>query len=228
MFNILVVLLNRPFVSDGHLYSTSSSIAFDAFFKCSIAAFEIDQILQTYGQSFCFKTTPHIISYATYVSATIHTRLAAQKDRGSDAHKALRRCLDILEVQQSVCWSPRRAKHVIEALITRLGVVIDDNTQSAVEIPDLALSNLDIDAIIRTFAQPQSSTEASTRVRNRTEYSASIGSTFSQCSLPSHNNDLLNDHMIPLADIDFLYDPIFGFNGSALDDLDFGFESNII
>lgn len=74
---------------------------------------------------------PHIIYYATYVSATIRVRLAAQRERGFDAHKALRRCADILEVQQNVCWSPRRAMRAIGALITRMGVILDDGEPPA-------------------------------------------------------------------------------------------------
>ncbi|EHK99591.1 putative Nitrogen assimilation transcription factor nirA [Glarea lozoyensis 74030] len=126
LFNVLIILIHRPYVSDGHLQSMSSSVVLDSFSKCAIAAFEIDNILKKYEQYYCLKTAPYIMSYATYVSATIHVRLAAQRNGPSDAHEALRNCVKVLNLQQSVGWAPKRAKRVIDVLITRLGVVLYD------------------------------------------------------------------------------------------------------
>ncbi|CZR54255.1 related to pathway-specific regulatory protein nit-4 [Phialocephala subalpina] len=232
MFNVLIILLHRPFVSDGHLNSTSSIIALNAFSICPAAAFEIDQLLRTYGQPFCFKATPYIMSYATYVSATIHVRLAAQREHGSDAHKALQRCLDVLEKQQSSCWSPRRAKLVIHALIARMGVVLEA-TESRAEMSDLT-SDFDIDAIIRTFARDQRPAESTAeQLPSGLGAGCMVGSTFNS-AFPSSNivingSELLNEQTASMtdSDLDLLYDPIFGFNGSAFDDLDFGFGSDL-
>jgi len=152
MFNVLVVLLHRPFVSDGDLHSNSSSIALDAFPKCSSAAFEIDHILKTYEKSFCLKTSRYIISYATYISAIIHVRLATQRYRGFEAHEALRRCLDVLDIHQSFCWDATTAKRVVDRLIVRMGVVLETEGPPD-KASNLVLSNLDIDAIIRSFEQ---------------------------------------------------------------------------
>ena len=87
MFNVCIILLHRPSVSEGYLHLKSTFIASGAFSKCSAAAFEIDQIPKTYEKSFCFKSA--IMSHTTYVSATIHTRLAALREWGSEAHMAL-------------------------------------------------------------------------------------------------------------------------------------------
>lgn len=227
MFNILIILLHRPFVSEGNLHSTSSSIALNAFSVCSAAAFEIDFVLQTYERMFCLKMTPYIISYATYVSATIHVRLAAQTERGSRAHKALRRCLDVLEVHQTHCWSPRRAKRVIDGLVARLGVVVDSGVLIG-ESYDLTSSNIDIDAIIQTFSREQPAAEISVQ---QLPISLEMGEAFSNGSAlqPSemaiHDNDLLNEHTMPQNDDDMgcLYDPIFGINGSFFEDFDLTF-----
>ena len=238
MFNVLIILLHRPFVSDGHLHSTSSSVALRAFSVCSAAAFEIDHVLRTYERFFCLKTTPDIISYAIYVSATIHVRLAAQRRRGSDAHEALRRCLDILDIHQSICWSARRAKRVITRLIVRMGVVVADHDESTEE--PSGLSDLDIDAIMRTFTreqqpQPQPSTETPIHhgeVGSIVPHSSPLESSNSAVN----DNDLLNEQVMPPPpppplpedDTSFLYDPIFGFNGSTLNDLDLGWEDDLI
>ena len=77
------------------------------------------------------------LSYANYVSATIHVRLAAQKEPGSYAHKALRKCSDVLEIEQSVGWSSRRAKQDIYGVITRMGVHLG-NREALGETSDLA------------------------------------------------------------------------------------------
>ena len=79
MFNVLIILVHRPFASDSRLNLTSSSIALEAFLKCSLAAFEVDRILRIYERSYFLTQTHHMVSYATYVRATIHVRLAAQR-----------------------------------------------------------------------------------------------------------------------------------------------------
>lgn len=121
MYNSMVILLHRPFVSDGHLQSTSSG-AGQAFSYCATAALEIDKILQLYQEHFCMSTTPYFVSYATYVSATIHVRIAAQRQSDSSAHKCLQRCLDALGEHQTICHAPRQTIRILKGLILRLGV----------------------------------------------------------------------------------------------------------
>lgn len=133
------------------------------------------------------------------MSATIHVRLAAQKQPGSDAHKALRRCLDVIEIQQTTCWSLRRAKRIIDGLIAKMGVVFDN--QNGIDGSDIFSSDLDIDAIIRTFAQQQA---------ERAQFQ---GTMVTEQALPAFGEDM-----------NFLDDPIFGFNGTALDDFDLGYD----
>jgi hypothetical protein len=149
----------------------------------------------------CSTRPNYLISYATYVSATILVRLAAQKEHGSDAHKALRRCVDVIDIQQATCWSLRRAKRVLDGLILRMGVVLDNQKNG--DISDSLTSDLDIDAIIRTFAQEQA--------EGRHIQDSSSESVFNEQLVPA-NNYLM-----------FLEDPIFGFSGTAHDDLDFGY-----
>jgi hypothetical protein len=206
MYNVLVILLHRPFVSDGHLHSKNLSTAREAFSICSAAAFEVDQILQVYEQAFCLKATPYIISYATYMSATIHVRLAAQGYPEDDAHTALQRCVDVLEVHQTVCWSSRRAKLVIDGLIARMGVILSSG-ESHDQFSDFAFSDLDIEEIIKTFAREQESLTSSTQH-------------------PPAGDNSLENHTGSWSgeEIGLSYEPIYGFGGSASDDLYFGFE----
>jgi hypothetical protein len=122
MFHALLILLHRPFVSEGHLKSVAESVARDAFSICETAASEIDVILRWYKSQWCIKSPPYFISYSTYVSATIHVRTAAQKPQGSRAHQRLRNCLEILSEHQMVCHAPRRSMNILLGLVNRLKV----------------------------------------------------------------------------------------------------------
>ncbi|KAF1732927.1 Nitrogen assimilation transcription factor nirA [Beauveria bassiana] len=126
MYDSLVILLHRPFVSEGHLQSASSFIAREALSHCVIAAFEVHDMLQLYKQHFCVKTVPYFMSYATYVSATIHARLASLKSMGSLPGQCLKNCLNVLAEQQTKCLAPRRTLKILKQLIRRLGLRMED------------------------------------------------------------------------------------------------------
>lgn len=273
MFNVLVILLHRPFVSDGHLQCTSPSDVFDSFVTCATAAAEIDHILHAYGRAFRIESSPYFIAYATYVGATIHVRMAAQRQPGSEAHKSLRACLHVLSKQQRVYHTPGTGIRVIHSLMKRMGVVVDDhesvrlgsersgppdvttwvpnqndqdfsgdisssNTgdiehasriapaefQPAV---DLALQDLDMDAITQSFYLDQQMAQQSSQYsqfQSTVDPSNHIQSpdTRSAGSLASYGGGvmILNSQSPRTAVQDSgtptMYDPIFGFNSSTL------------
>ena len=123
MYNVLLILLNRPFVSEGHLYSDSPTVVAEAFAACATAATRIVNLLRVYDHAFSIKRAPYLISYATYVSATILVRIAAQrKNPRSDAHTNLRTCLSVLEKNQETNWAVRKARKVIIDLADRMRV----------------------------------------------------------------------------------------------------------
>ncbi|QGI86942.1 hypothetical protein CEK25_013671 [Fusarium fujikuroi] len=96
MYHVLVILLHRPFVADGHLYNTFRSISVDSVIKCSAAASSICSLLRAYHRAFSVRRAPYLISYATYVAATIHCRIAAKNGKGSAAYVNLMTCLSRL------------------------------------------------------------------------------------------------------------------------------------
>jgi len=69
MFNVLLILLHRPFVSEGHLHSTSTSIATSSFAVCAQAATRTVLLLRVYEKTFSIRHAPYLIAYATYVAA---------------------------------------------------------------------------------------------------------------------------------------------------------------
>ncbi|KAK4143445.1 fungal-specific transcription factor domain-containing protein [Dichotomopilus funicola] len=126
MYNVLLILLNRPFVSEGHLYSDSPAVVAEAFAACATAATRIVNLLRVYDHTFSIKSAPYLVSYATYVSATILVRIAAQrKNPRSDAHTNLRTCLSVLEKNQETNWAVRKARKVIIDLADRMSVSVE-------------------------------------------------------------------------------------------------------
>ncbi|KAG5928789.1 hypothetical protein E4U42_008044 [Claviceps africana] len=126
MHNVLVILLHRPFLAEGHLFSTSRSMLVDSFMKCAIAASNICNILRAYHRAFSIRHAPYLMSYATYVAATIIVRIAAKRRAESSVHSNLATCLAVFKENQETNFAVRKAAMVIETLMKRLGVVVDE------------------------------------------------------------------------------------------------------
>lgn len=122
MYHVLSILLHRPFVADGHLYNTSRSIPVNSFLICASAADSIAALLRVYDRTFSVRHAPYLISYATYVAATIHVRIAARRNTASEARANLQTCLGVFRDNEQTNWAVRRAKSIVEGLIQRLGV----------------------------------------------------------------------------------------------------------
>lgn len=129
MYHVLTILLHRPFVADGHLYSTSRSVPVNSFLACVSAADSIVALLRAYDRAFSVRHAPYLISYATYVAATIHVRIAARRSAGSEARDNLETCLGVFRDNQKTNWAVRRAKTIVEGLIKRLGVHLSDSAE---------------------------------------------------------------------------------------------------
>lgn len=126
LYNVLLILLHRPFVAEGHLHTNDLSVAVSSFTICTAAANRIIYLLRAYDQAFSIRRAPYLISYATYVAATIHVRVAAQREGGSQAHASLRTCLDIFQKNKETNWAVRRAENVILHLMDRMGVDLNE------------------------------------------------------------------------------------------------------
>ncbi|KAK6840171.1 hypothetical protein PG987_006037 [Apiospora arundinis] len=126
MYHALTILLHRPFVSGGHLDPETDAFTREALAHCDAAATQIDAVLRYYKTVYCIKSPPYFVSYATYVSATMHARIAATQPAGrpdySVAHRRLRNCLEILSGHQELCHAPRRTLTILLKLMGRLEV----------------------------------------------------------------------------------------------------------
>ncbi|KAH8586181.1 nitrogen assimilation transcription factor nirA [Bisporella sp. PMI_857] len=77
-YHSLVILLHRPFISDGHLRSGSASAS--SWKKCTVAARNITSIVGAYRSTYSLRGAPYLTCYAVYVSCTIHVRNAALEE----------------------------------------------------------------------------------------------------------------------------------------------------
>lgn len=250
MFNVLVILLHRPFVSDGHLCSTTASVAYDSFLICASAATEIDHILRAYSKVFSMRYSPYFLSYATYVSATIHVRIAAQREPGSEAHRSLQNCLDVLTEHQSLCAAPRRAKRIIESLAKRMGVTTSTGNKGAEPpIPTLIQNRPELFGAEGSAQAPVGSNHGNVEPAQPDLDMDAIRRSFTVEHQPSHPfvyrfgpfpsapesdptmninfSSTLSTIPSPHPNTPLLYDPLFGFSGPTLGSNGIGFENNI-
>ncbi|KAI9148194.1 PrpF protein [Paramyrothecium foliicola] len=134
IYNVLVILLHRPFVADGHLYSTSRSISVDSFMKCASAASNITNLLRAYHRAFSIRKAPYLISYATYVAATIHTRIAAKRGSGSSAYGNLMTCLSVFQENQETNSAVNKASMIVRGLMKKHGISIEEVPSEALDV----------------------------------------------------------------------------------------------
>lgn len=167
-----MILLHRPFVADGHLYNTARSISVNSFMSCATAADNIVQLLRVYDKAFSVRRAPYLISYATYVAATIHARIAAKRGAGSHAHSSLEACLAVFRENQETNWAVRRANAIVQNLVKRLGVAVPSLEQTQIDTSnrsttdtsssrsmESSLQSLDIDGIIQSFVREQENSQ---------------------------------------------------------------------
>lgn len=126
MWNVLRTLLHRPFVSEGHLHPASPSVAVSSFVACAEAATNTVKLVRLYDRAFSIRRAPYLVSYATYVAATIHVRIAAARGPASEAHESLRTCLQVFDHNSETNYAVRKASMVIRGLMNKMDVAVDD------------------------------------------------------------------------------------------------------
>ena len=122
--NTLVILSERPFITDSH---SSSIVAHESITASTAAANQTVQILRDYAQHYSIGSAPYVLSYATYVSATIHARIVAHKGKGSVSFQSLIFCLNTLEEQKDIYAAAIKARQNLDRLMEHLGVSIAVN-----------------------------------------------------------------------------------------------------
>ena len=126
VYHVILIQLHHPLIARGLSYPMSPSGTFDSFAACAHAANEIVLILIAYDQTFSIRKAPYLVAYATYVSATIHVRCAAQRSPATESLASLRTCIDLLDLNQKTNPGVRNAKASLKNLSDSLNVVYPD------------------------------------------------------------------------------------------------------
>ncbi|KAJ6113350.1 hypothetical protein N7523_006667 [Penicillium sp. IBT 18751x] len=126
--NVLIILSQRPLFT-GHNRPPNNETAYESVNICTTAANQIVQILRDYSQNFSIRTAPYMLSYATYISATIHARIVAQKGRNSNSFQSLMLCRTVLREHQCLYMAAGKAGVNLDRLIAHLGIEIEDTVQ---------------------------------------------------------------------------------------------------
>ena len=90
------------------------------------AADSIAQYLDSFNRAHTFNKPPYFLFYASYVSATIHVRIAAQKQLETNAYAYLRTCFLVFDMNAEETAAAAKAKRVIQQLMNRMGVILPE------------------------------------------------------------------------------------------------------
>lgn len=117
MYHVLQILLHRPFLSYGHLHKRLPNMALDSFSTCASAAESIAMYLDSYKRTHTFRSVPYPLLYTAFVSATIHVRIAAQKQLETNAIVHLITSLRVFDANLEGRPSAQKARFRIEQLM---------------------------------------------------------------------------------------------------------------
>lgn len=126
---MLVILAQRRLFTGNHGQTSNSATAYESVNICTAAANQIVQILRDYSQNFSISSAPYMLSYATYISATIHARIVAQKGRGSSSFQSLLLCRNILQEHQPLYTAAGKARANLDRLITHLRISMTEDDE---------------------------------------------------------------------------------------------------
>ncbi|KAI5287987.1 hypothetical protein KEM54_005561 [Ascosphaera aggregata] len=147
VYNSLIILLHRPFISDGHLRSAIAPAS--SWKRCSDAASNITNIATAYRSSYTLRGSAYLLGYCVYVACTIHVRNAAataRQQRGENGTllAASLSCLDDMSLPNSGVSKPAS---IIRNLMVQNGLELSSEPLGETQTP----SSLDLDAIMRMF-----------------------------------------------------------------------------
>ncbi|KAJ5455432.1 hypothetical protein N7475_010553 [Penicillium sp. IBT 31633x] len=199
IYNSLIILLHRPFISDGHLRSIATSAS--SWGRCTTAAKNITNISLAYKSAYGIHGAPYILSYAIYVACTIHVRNAFANAHHKEHISRLAAglaCLDeISTTNAGVCKPASIIRKLAEASKLELSSADTMSLAYQAEIfspTDGSNAGFELDAIVGMFPNRNPGFD------NSVEFST-----------PGP------DHEMAMFGLDVPYDPLFGFMDASLD-----------
>ncbi|KAH6870974.1 fungal-specific transcription factor domain-containing protein [Thelonectria olida] len=165
LYHSLIILVHRPFISDGHLRSAAAPIR--SWERCTAAARCITSIALAYKSAFGLAGAPYVLGYTIYVACTIHVRNAATREHQLGDHLSLLnaslRCLDELCLPNPGVAKPANIiRRLIELNKLDLGTGhsgtcatqtndADGFIEEMLPMMDQSSINFDLDAILNMF-----------------------------------------------------------------------------
>ncbi|KAJ5657503.1 uncharacterized protein N7484_001152 [Penicillium longicatenatum] len=129
LFDVLIILSQRPLFTGSYGQAAGQEAAYESVNVCTTAANQIVQILRDYSQHFSISSAPYMLSYATYISATIHARVVAQKGRNSNSYQSLLLCRTILKEHQCLYAAAGKARANLNKLVQHLKISITEGDE---------------------------------------------------------------------------------------------------
>lgn len=201
IYNSLIILLHRPFISDGHLRSITTSAS--SWGRCTTAAKSITSISLAYKSAYGLHGAPYILSYAIYVACTIHVRNAFANAHHKEHIFRLTAgltCLDEISVANpGVCKPASIIRKLAETskLDLSLGDTMTPASQVEIVSPaDGSNGGFELDAIVGMFPSR-----------------SSVFGNGNGLEFPTTEQE----HDTGLFGLDIPYDPLFGFMDASLD-----------
>ncbi|KAE8377285.1 fungal-specific transcription factor domain-containing protein [Aspergillus bertholletiae] len=152
IYHSLVILLHRPFISDGHL--RSRTVPHQSWEKCTSAAQMISCIAQAYKAAYGLCKAPYILSYSIYVACTIHVRNATRGTAGPCDHKSqLISSLSCLEAMCEANPGVNRPLNIIKQLVVVNNIDLKTGPATVTQSVDA----FDLDQIFNTFPSSRNS-----------------------------------------------------------------------
>ncbi|ORX37075.1 fungal-specific transcription factor domain-domain-containing protein [Kockovaella imperatae] len=153
VYYTLVTLLHRPFVETGRL--SDPTIVEISWVRCEQAAASATGVLTRYRQTFTLARAPFLISYCTFVAATIHVRIASQRGPSCEAARLLGICLESLQENSATNPGVKKMHATILSLMDKLNVHLagTGNTELVGSTSNASVwdGGMDLSAIISSF-----------------------------------------------------------------------------
>lgn len=206
MYQVLVIQLHYPLIARNRNQSATPGRFGESFTICATAAKQIILVLSAYNRTFSIRKAPYLIAYATYVSATVHVRVAAQRAPDAETLACLRTCLGWLSQNQQTNPGVANAKASLTNLMRRMGVECQDEEGAQLHQEELVVEH-------SRSQQPVSSSQSSSQMA-----SSSPGTPFSSIRDPTSHQETMSNSYAPF-DMDMVLQRLASgqsFNSSPL------------
>lgn len=122
----MIILTQRPLITDTYC---NPHVAHESITASTSAANQILRIVHDYSSRYAIGSSPYLLSYATYISATVHVLVVAQKGKESSSFQSLIFCISILHEHRHIYAAAVKARENLDKLMAHLGISVDEDVK---------------------------------------------------------------------------------------------------